>query len=45
MASLMVFGGHACGATIINSRSVVTAAHCFVYSSNPSDYQVTNKRQ
>nr|XP_020144142.1 serine protease 40 isoform X3 [Microcebus murinus] len=39
-ASLLYEGRHICGAALIDSNWVASAAHCFQRSSNPSDYRI-----
>jgi len=39
-ASLQIRGQHVCGASLIDSRHIVTAAHCFQNSGSPSAYKV-----
>lgn len=36
---------HICGATIVNSHWIITAAHCIVDGNNPSSYRVVVGRQ
>ncbi|XP_058520166.1 serine protease 40-like [Ochotona princeps] len=39
-ASLVYNGRHMCGATLIASNWVISAAHCFQRSQNPMDYRI-----
>uniref|UniRef100_A0A671E0I7 tryptase n=1 Tax=Rhinolophus ferrumequinum TaxID=59479 RepID=A0A671E0I7_RHIFE len=39
-ASLLYLGRHICGATLIDAFWVISAAHCFQKSHEPSDYQI-----
>ncbi|XP_017742703.1 PREDICTED: serine protease 40 [Rhinopithecus bieti] len=39
-ASLLYLGRHICGAALIDSNWVASAAHCFQRSTNPSDYRI-----
>nr|XP_020040115.1 serine protease 40 [Castor canadensis] len=39
-ASLLLRGSHICGAALIDKAWVLSAAHCFQRSRNPSDYRI-----